>query len=171
KLAAEALRQTEQRLRTGEEHYRTLFEDSPFPMWEEDFSAVKAYIDSLGAADLRSYLADHPEAVKECVRRVKVLDINRAARNSYGAASKEEQFVQSQKMESLGRLAGGVAHDFNNLLTVINGYSDLILRGIDDRHPWREAVSQIKAAGARGAELTQQLLAFGRKQVSQPHAF
>ncbi len=254
KLTVEALRQNEQRLRTGEEHYRTLFEDSPFPMWEEDFSAVKAYVDSLEAADLRSYLADHPEAVKECVRRVKVLDINRAARNFYGAASKEEllgdlssifdekayevfreeiatlvetnsafnaefqarilngeertvsmivslvgaptgdwsrvivsffditdrkrleeQFVQSQKMESLGRLAGGVAHDFNNLLnnllTVINGYSDLILRGIDDRHPWREAVSQIKAAGARGAELTQQLLAFGRKQVSQPHAF
>src|SRR5882724_353540 len=74
-------------------------------------------------------------------------------------------------MESLGRLAGGVAHDFNNLLTVINGYSELLLKGLEEEHPLREGLSQIRNAGVRGAELTQQLLAFGRKQISQPHAF
>src|SRR5882724_634321 len=93
KLASENLRQTEQRLRVDEAHYRMLFEDSPFPMWEEDFSDVKAYIDSLAAAgvtDLRSYLGVHREAVEECLRRVKVIDVNRAAREFYGAVSKEE---------------------------------------------------------------------------------
>src|SRR5260370_21792858 len=59
-------------------------------MWEEDFSAVKAYIDSLRVADLRSYLAARPEAVAECVRRVRIIDVNRAARDFYGAAGKEE---------------------------------------------------------------------------------
>src|SRR5439155_7776937 len=81
----------------------------------------------------------------------------------------EEQFVQSQKMESLGRMAGGIAHDFNNLLTVINGYSELLLPTVDESDPLREGLTQVKRAGARGAQLTQQLLAFGRKQISQPN--
>jgi len=81
----------------------------------------------------------------------------------------EEEFVQSQKLESLGRMAGGIAHDFNNLLTVINGYCELLLPTLDELDPLREGLTQIKRAGARGAELTQQLLAFGRKQISQPN--
>ena len=80
----------------------------------------------------------------------------------------EAQLLQSQKMEAVGRLAGGVAHDFNNLLTVILGYSDLILRKLDDKHPLRSKVSEIQAAGQRAANLTSQLLAFSRKQVLKP---
>ena len=79
----------------------------------------------------------------------------------------EEQVLQSQKLESLGRLAGGIAHDFNNLLTVINGYSDLLLHGLEAGNPLRHGLAEIRNAGTRGAELTQQLLAFSRKQVAQ----
>ncbi len=247
KLAETALRHSEEKLRVDEERYRALFENSPFPMWEEDFSEVKRYLDSLtamGISDMRGYLADHRSTVEACVRRVRILDVNRAACDFYSAGSKEEllgglaaifdepaysvfrdeiatltenhssyrtefltrtlkqeersvdmivsivdsarhdwsrvivsffdvtdrkrleeQFVQSQKMESLGRLAGGVAHDFNNLLTVINAYSDWILREMGPGDPFRERMAAIHGAGKQCADLTQQLLAFGRKQA------
>jgi PAS domain S-box-containing protein len=250
KLAETALRHSEERLRADEERYRALFENSPFPMWEEDFSGVRRYLDRLAAAgvsDFRGYLADHASALEECLRQVRVLDVNRAARNFYHASSKEElisglvsmfderafevfreeisslaescssfqtefstrtlqgeerlvdmivsiadsalddwsriivaffdvtdrkrleeQFVQSQKMESLGRLAGGIAHDFNNLLTVVNGYSDWLLQEMEAGHPFRERVAEIRGAGERCAGLTSQLLAFSRKQIFQP---
>ena len=77
----------------------------------------------------------------------------------------EEQFLQSQKMEAIGRLAGGIAHDFNNLLTVVLGYTDVILGEIATSHPHRPALEQVKRAGERAAALTRQLLLFTRRQV------
>ncbi|MBA2558101.1 MAG: response regulator [Chloroflexi bacterium] len=80
----------------------------------------------------------------------------------------EEQFLHSQKMEAVGRLAGGIAHDFNNLLTVINGYSQILLDELPDGYPGRDEAEEIRKVSDRATALTQQLLAFSRRQVVQP---
>jgi signal transduction histidine kinase/ActR/RegA family two-component response regulator len=80
----------------------------------------------------------------------------------------EQQFRQAQKMEAVGRLAGGVAHDFNNLLTIITGYADLLLVGEDLQAQQRTPLEEIRRAAERGGALTHQLLAFSRRQPFTP---
>ena len=80
----------------------------------------------------------------------------------------EQQFRQSQKMEAVGRLAGGVAHDFNNLLTIIKGYSEIILNQLRPEDSLYKDINQIRLAGDKAASLTNQLLAFSRRQVMKP---
>ncbi|MGO9116729.1 MAG: PAS domain S-box protein [Desulfomonilaceae bacterium] len=77
----------------------------------------------------------------------------------------QRQFLQAQKMEAIGQLAGGVAHDFNNILTAIIGYTDVLTQQIPEDSPYRNKVMHINSAGARAAHLTRQLLAFSRKQI------
>ena len=79
----------------------------------------------------------------------------------------QEQLQQGQKMEAIGRLAGGIAHDFNNLLTVIAGFAELIDARLPDGDPSKTEVGEIRRASERAANLTAQLLAFGRKQMLQ----
>jgi signal transduction histidine kinase len=80
----------------------------------------------------------------------------------------EAQYQQAQKMEAVGRLAGGVAHDFNNLLTVILGSCEMLLTDLDPGDARQEDIAVIQRAGTRAARLTRQLLAFSRKEIIQP---
>jgi two-component system, cell cycle sensor histidine kinase and response regulator CckA len=80
----------------------------------------------------------------------------------------QAQLMQAQKMESVGRLAGGVAHDFNNKLTVILGYAQMAMEGVDKTEPLYENLQQIMNAGKQSVEIVRQLLAFARKQIIAP---
>ena len=80
----------------------------------------------------------------------------------------QEQLLQAQKMEAIGRLAGGVAHDFNNMLTVISGFDDMLIDELEDRPELKDYAVEVRNAAERAGELTRQLLAFSRKQFTNP---
>ena len=97
-----------------------------------------------------------------------VRDVSEQRRSAEALKSLEEQFRQAQRLEAVGRLAGGVAHDFNNILTAITGYTELLLEDFRGQDPRRADLEEIRSAAQRAAALTGQLLAFSRKQVLQP---
>jgi two-component system cell cycle sensor histidine kinase/response regulator CckA len=96
------------------------------------------------------------------------LDITVAKHAAQVLARNEDELRQAQKMEAVGRLAGGVAHDFNNVLSVILSYSEMLLADLKQDDPLHGEIGEIRRAAVRASELTQQLLAFSRRQVLQP---
>ncbi len=252
-LAQERGNQAEAGLKISEDRYKQLFDNSPVPLWEEEFTELTDYLDNIkktGVTDFRTFFSEYPDELQTCAGKIIIRDVNREtlklhkARDkaellgnldkifteaSYdtfreeviaiaeGASSFEiegqvktldgevrevtlklqilkdtrtallattditkrkhaeveqlklkEQLTQSQKMEAIGRLAGGVAHDFNNMLGVILGYSGLAMQrtGLDDK--LTRDLQEIHNAARRSADLTQQLLAFARKQTVNP---
>jgi signal transduction histidine kinase/DNA-binding response OmpR family regulator len=123
----------------------------------DDKSTITAFGNQVAAAWRKAYL--YEQAQQEIAERKRA---EQALRES------EEQLRHAQKMEAIGTLAGGVAHDFNNLLTVINGYAELVLMHVEKDHPLYKDVNSILAAGRRASNLTNQLLAFSRKQIYKP---
>ncbi|MGH7941330.1 MAG: ATP-binding protein, partial [Limisphaerales bacterium] len=97
-----------------------------------------------------------------------VQDISDLKETEQALRRSEDKLLQSQKMEAIGRLAGGVAHDFNNILTVIGGYCSMSVQAVDKNSPLQKNITEIQNASDRAASLTRQLLAFSRKQVLQP---
>jgi two-component system, cell cycle sensor histidine kinase and response regulator CckA len=95
-------------------------------------------------------------------------DITRRLQAEESLRKSEEQLRQAQKLDAIGSLAGGIAHDFNNMLTVILSYATLVTRELKPGDPIRDDVEEISRAGKRACEMTQQLLAFSRKQMLQP---
>ncbi|NNN04409.1 MAG: response regulator [Elusimicrobia bacterium] len=118
-----------------------------------------------GATDcvLKDRLARLPASLRRALEQARERADRLRAEEELSAS--REQLLQAQKMEAVGRLAGGVAHDFNNILTTISGYAELLNAALPSDSPHREDVNEILAASARAAQLTRQLLAFGRRQV------
>ncbi len=129
--------------------------EDPGRLFETSFTARSGEIRQVQFAIERIRLHDEP-----CILAI-IQDVTKAMKL-------EQQLRQAQKMEAMGRLAGGVSHDFNNLLTVIIGFCELSQTQLDLEHPVSKHVDQIKKAGQRAATLTRQLLAFSRQQVLHP---
>jgi len=109
---------------------------------------------------------DHEDRMVGMIHVVR--DITERKQGEEALRKTNEMLRQSQKMEAVGQLAGGVAHDFNNLLTVIGGYSDMLVRRLPPGSPHRRDAEEIGKASTRASSLTRQLLAFSRKQVIAP---
>ena len=242
-------KQIRELLAVSELRFKELFDNSPVPLWEEDFGELFEYLAVLrqdGVENFRAYFDNHPSEVAKCAQKIHVLNVNQETLRLHKARSQDEllgnlekvftaksldifkeevialasgrsvfesegevqtldgeprqvflkltidkrqpdsargllatmditdrkeieaQLRQSQKMESVGRLAGGVAHDYNNALSVIIGFTELALVDIKSTDPMYEDLNKVLSAAERAAAITRQLLAYARKQPITP---
>jgi two-component system cell cycle sensor histidine kinase/response regulator CckA len=140
---------------------------TPAPTFEDIFEVMSAA--SVGETGARVPLPPEPDQDDPATRLAVALNIllDDLAVRTADLRESEERLRQAQKMEAIGRLAGGVAHDFNNLLNVIGGYSSLLMESLREGED-REMAREIEAASERAARLIHQLLAFGRRQILAP---
>ena len=149
------------------------------PEWKPDDAMAVERLQRSGVAPVRE-----KEYIRKDGTRVQVLvgaamleypmcigfvaDLTERKRAEKALAATEEQLRQAQKMEAVGRLAGGIAHDFNNLLSVILGYANFAVKDVPREDPLHGDLTEVIAAAQRAAVLTQQLLAFSRRQILNP---
>ncbi len=148
-----------------------LFEQRVAALRRGEASVTEKRLRHRGGAEVATLASNTPildEAGQFRGAFVMLIDITAQKRDQAEREGLRQQLEQSQKLESLGRLAGGVAHDFNNLLTVINGYSDMLIKDLPEDDPQRQVIEEIRDAGERAAALTKQLLTFGRRQIGRP---
>jgi len=160
-------------------HFTRFLDESAIPAATAAFRDTMEHGRSVASLELKMRRKDGSTFVGEmagslchsALRRGTLVTIRDITGRKRAEEEREElhaRLAQAQKMESIGRLAGGVAHDFNNLLTVINGYSQVALAELGAGDPLRAKIAEIHKAGERAAGLTRQLMAFSRGQVLQP---
>ncbi|WP_300674606.1 transporter substrate-binding domain-containing protein [Desulfoluna sp.] len=246
----------EDNLRVSNKRYLSLFENSPVPLWEEDFSEIHRHLEKIKNeihTDLRTHFSESPSELLACAQKIKIMNVNQATLDLHQANEKEEllgnldriftkkslevfkeevlalaegkteyeseaevktlngdilqillrlkidyeqentvrgllatpniterkrgeaereklknQLLHAQKMESVGRLAGGVAHDYNNALSVIIGFTELAMDHGPPSGPLHDHLTEVIKAAKHATEITRQLLAFARKQAIAP---
>ncbi|MGA2112530.1 MAG: PAS domain S-box protein [Anaerolineales bacterium] len=158
-------KQAEESLLQSEERYRSLFEDSPISLWEEDFSAVKRSIEDLrkqGVTDFRAYFESHPAMVLDCMRQVKIVEVNKATLKLFGAKNKKEI------INNLGLILGEAIEDLQEeLVNIAEGMSEFEWQGINHTLSGEPRVISLHWSAAQGHEETLDKILLSMRDITE----